>query len=467
MRKYIKEHLTIKVFLVTIMLLLTLSAAIYGMITFGMSNFYLTELNKSLEKELDTTIEQISNMTNEETQKTLERFAIEYGISIIVKNQEGDEIGNYGEISYFLAPDANSSKAQNSKGITKNYIVKSNEGTVYKLQIFGTKESVNIGLKVLNRILPSLGVITVIVSILIALFFARYITRPILKVNEASKRMVKLDFRKPYPEKRSDEIGILGENLNQLAEHLEDTLQELKEKNQILQDEIQREQEMERKQLSFFAAVSHELKTPVTILKGQIQGMISGIGGYKDRDKYLKRSYEVVFSMEGLIQEILDVSRMKSAGFLLNFSTISLDSIVKGIIQEWEDIATDRGVTLHTEIEEKTEICADRVLFQKVIGNLISNAVKYTPDNGNIWCKVYKNEEGVIFSVENNAEHISEQEIPKLFDAFYRREKSRNRKAGGSGLGLYIVKMIVELHHYECDFKNTNQGIEVKIVCKE
>lgn len=449
------------------MLLLTLSAAIYGMITFGMSNFYLTELNKSLEKELDTTIEQISNMTNEETQKTLERFAIEYGISIIVKNQEGEEIGNYGEISYFLAPDANSSKAQNSKGITKNYIVKSNEGTVYKLQIFGTKESVNIGLKVLNRILPSLGVITVIVSILIALFFARYITRPILKVNEASKRMVKLDFRKPYPEKRSDEIGILGANLNQLAEHLEDTLQELKEKNQILQDEIQREQEMERKQLSFFAAVSHELKTPVTILKGQIQGMISGIGGYKDRDKYLKRAYEVVFSMEGLIQEILDVSRMKSAGFLLNFSTISLDSIVKGIIQEWEDIATDRGVTLHTEIEEKTEICADRVLFQKVIGNLISNAVKYTPDNGNIWCKVYKNEEGVIFSVENNAEHISEQEIPKLFDAFYRREKSRNRKAGGSGLGLYIVKMIVELHHYECEFKNTNQGIEVKIVCKE
>ena len=467
MRKYIKEHLTIKVFLVTIMLLLTLSAAIYGMITFGMSNFYLTELNKSLEKELDTTIEQISNMTNEETQKTLERFAIEYGISIIVKNQEGEEIGNYGEISYFLAPDANSSKAQNSKGITKNYIVKSNEGTVYKLQIFGTKESVNIGLKVLNRILPSLGVITVIVSILIALFFARYITRPILKVNEASKRMVKLDFRKPYPEKRSDEIGILGANLNQLAEHLEDTLQELKEKNQILQDEIQREQEMERKQLSFFAAVSHELKTPVTILKGQIQGMISGIGGYKDRDKYLKRSYEVVFSMEGLIQEILDVSRMKSAGFSLNFSTIFLDSIVKGIIQEWEDIATDRGVTLHTEIEEKTEICADRVLFQKVIGNLISNAVKYTPDNGNIWCKVYKNEEGVIFSVENNAEHISEQEIPKLFDAFYRREKSRNRKAGGSGLGLYIVKMIVELHHYECEFKNTNQGIEVKIVCKE
>ena len=345
--------------------------------------------------------------------------------------------------------------------------MKSNEGTIYKLQIFGTKESVNIGLKVLNRILPVLGVITFAVSILIAIFFAQYITRPILKVNEASKRMVKLDFRRPYPETRSDEIGILGENLNRLAEHLEETLQELKEKNKILQDEIQREQEMEQKQLSFFAAVSHELKTPVTILKGQIQGMISGIGGYKDRDKYLKRSYEVVFSMEGLIQEILDVSRIKSAGFLVNFSNVSLDNIVRNCIQEWEDVATDRGVTFHIEIEEHTDIHADRVLFQKVIGNLISNAVKYTPDNGNIWCKVYKKGGDVIFSVENNAEHISEQEIPKLFDAFYRREKSRNRKAGGSGLGLYIVKMIVELHHYECELKNTDQGIEVKIICKD
>lgn len=234
-----------------------------------------------------------------------------------------------------------------------------------------------------------------------------------------------------------------------------------------MQDEIQREQEMEQKQLSFFAAVSHELKTPVTILKGQIQGMISGIGGYKDRDKYLKRSYEVVFSMEGLIQEILDVSRIKSAGFLVNFSNVSLDNIVRNCIQEWEDVATDRGVTFHIEIEEHTDIHADRVLFQKVIGNLISNAVKYTPDNGNIWCKVYKKGGDVIFSVENNAEHISEQEIPKLFDAFYRREKSRNRKAGGSGLGLYIVKMIVELHHYECELKNTDQGIEVKIICKD
>ena len=167
----------------------------------------------------------------------------------------------------------------------------------------------------------------------------------------------------------------------------------VKRKNKILQDEIQREQEMEQKQLSFFAAVSHELKTPVTILKGQIQGMISGIGGYKDRDKYLKRSYEVVFSMEGLIQEILDVSRIKSAGFLVNFSNVSLDNIVRNCIQEWEDVATDRGVTFHIEIEEHTDIHADRVLFQKVIGNLISNAVKYTPDNGNIWCKVYKKEE--------------------------------------------------------------------------
>ena len=101
-----------------------------------------------------------------------------------------------------------------------------------------------------------------------------------------------------------------------------------------------------------------------------------------------------------------------------------------------------------------------RKLYRDVVGEQNRQAVKEAlkDDDG-----YYRTEQ----MDENNAEHISEQEIPKLFDAFYRREKSRNRKAGGSGLGLYIVKMIVELHHYECELKNTDQGIEVKIICKD
>mgnify|MGYP000011365462 FL=1 len=465
LRNYIKDHLTIKVFLATVMVLLALSAAIYGMVAFGMSKTYLSELNRSIEEEMNSMIAQFKEMPDEGVKNMLSRFAVEYGVSINLQDEDGNEIETYGDISYSLAPDVDSQKVQDSRGITKTYTAESKEGTVFRLSVFGSREQTYIGLNVLKRIFPVLAGITFVVSLIIAVFFSRYITRPILKVNEASKRMVKLDFQKPYPETRSDEIGILGENLNYLAECLEETLEELKGKNHILQEEIEREREMEKKQLAFFSAVSHELKTPITVLKGQLQGMIVGIGGYKDRDKYLKRSYEVTVSMEGMIQEILDVSRIKSNGFSLSRKEVQLGQLVEELTLEWEDIATDKGLKVYKELEERSYIYVDRSLFIKVASNLIGNAVKYTPSGGHIWIRVYRSNEQIVFSVENNAEHIPEEEIPKLFDPFYRRERSRNRKAGGSGLGLYIVKMIVELHGFQYEFSNTEQGVQIKIVC--
>lgn len=467
MRSYIKEHLTIKVFFATVAVLLALSAGIYAMVTFGMSKTYLSELNRSLEEEMDSMIGQFKQMSDKDIESILNRFAIEYGVSITAQDENGNDIATYGEIAYSLAPDVDSQKVQISRGITKTYIAESKDGTIYRLSVFGSREPTYIGLNVLKRILPALSGITFVVALIIAVFFSRYITRPILKVNEASKRMVQLDFRKPYRETRSDEIGILGENLNYLAECLEETLEELKGKNQILQNEIEREREMEKKQLAFFSAVSHELKTPITVLKGQLQGMLGGIGGYKDRDKYLRRSYEVTASMEGMIQEILDVSRINSNGFSINRKEVKLSQLVDELVREWEDIATDKGLQIHKELEDRLLICVDKSLFMKVISNLIGNAVKYTAVDGNIWIRVYRHNEQTIFSIENNAENIPEDEIPKLFDPFYRREKSRNRKAGGSGLGLYIVKMIVELHGFNYEFLNTEQGVKIKIICEE
>lgn len=110
----------------------------------------------------------------------------------------------------------------------------------------------------------------------------------------------------------------MGENLNELSEKLESALDELKEKNTDLEKSIKLEQQLEQQQMAFFSAVSHELKTPITILKGQIQGMLLEVGGYKDRDRYLKRSFEVANSMENMVQEILYVSKIRTSGFELN-----------------------------------------------------------------------------------------------------------------------------------------------------
>lgn len=446
-------------------MLLTLSAGIYGMVGFGMSTNYLAEMNRSLEREIYTMINQLKEVPESEMSNMIEDFAIEHGLSIDLKDRNGKELDTLGEISYSVAPNAESSKVQNSLGFAKTYVVESESGTMYQMIVFGIKQQANIPLQTLRKVFPILAVITFFISIIIAVFFTIYITNPILRVNEASKRMVKLEFHKPYQETRSDEIGMLGENLNSLAEHLEETLTELKENNLILQKEIEREQNMERRQAAFFSAVSHDLKTPVTILKGQLQGMIYNVGVYKDRNKYLRRSCEVVMSLEGMIQEILDISKMKSMDFSLNLSNVRLDQMVIEVFRGWEDMAIDKGIQIHTDIAEQTWIEIDRTLFAKAIGNMIGNAVKYTAENGNIWIKVYKENKNVIFSVENNAEHIPEEEIEKLFDPFYRREVSRSRRAGGNGLGLYIVKMVVELHQFRYGLRNTERGIEIQIIC--
>lgn len=241
-------------------------------------------------------------------------------------------------------------------------------------------------------------------------------------------------------------------------------LDELKEKNLLLQRDIMREKQMEQQQLDFFSAVSHELKTPVTVLKGQLQGMLYRVGGYKDRDKYLRRSYEVVNSMDDMIKEILSVARIKSSGFALSRVTIALDKIVQGVIHNLEDIAINKGLQLHIELLEQAGVTVDKALFEKVISNLIGNAIKYTPDNGSVWIRIFREGGNIIFSVENESENIPEAEIPQLFDAFYRRDKSRSRKTGGSGLGLYIVKMILELHGFAYQFYNTEHGVAIKII---
>lgn len=465
MKKYIKEHLAVKIFLLTEVLLLVVSGLVYGMVAVGVSKSYLAELEDSLDKSTQNLVLQLSDVSEQEMGTMLKMFALEYGLSITLMDENGKEIQSFGEIEYKLDPDTSSEKSQISKGITKTYFVERKDGSDYHILIFGMKQRTNAALNSLNRILPILIIIGFLVSLVIAMFYSRYVTRPILGLSKTSKKLADLDFKIQCSVNRSDEIGILGENLNRLAEGLEEALDELKEKNFLLQRDIIREKQMEQQQLDFFSAVSHELKTPVTVLKGQLQGMLYGIGGYKDREKYLRRSFEVADSMDGMIQEILSVAKIKSSGFTLHRVTIALDKAVKEVIHNLEDIAIDRGLRLHIKLLETAVVSVDEVLFQKVISNLIGNAIKYTPDNGSIWIRIFREDGKVFFEVENECENIPEAEIPQLFDAFYRRDKSRSRKTGGSGLGLYIVKMILELHDFGFWFSNTERGVAIKIKC--
>lgn len=222
---------------------------------------------------------------------------------------------------------------------------------------------------------------------------------------------------------------------------------------------MEREKEMERARANFFSAASHELKTPITIMKGQLEGMLLGIGVYKDRERYLARALETVNTLEAMVGEILMISRLEAAGAGFKRERLDCVQMIRGYLSETEDFIAQKGLQIHLEMPSSVFISGNRMLMEKVFSNLIGNAVKYSPQGADIWICARAGRGGAVFSVENAGEHIPEDCLSKLFDAFYRVEPSRSRKTGGSGLGLYLVQEILRQHESVCMVCNTGAGV--------
>ena len=266
--------------------------------------------------------------------------------------------------------------------------------------------------------------------------------------------MSELDFSWKCSENRTDELGTLAHSLNEMSQKLSASIEDLKKANDKLQKDIERERALEKAQLDFFSAVSHEMKTPITIIKGQTEGMLLNVGDYKDRNKYLGRSLEIINTMESMVQEILTVSRMKSSKAEFIKETINFSDILKKEYELFEDLIIKKGIEWNENISSDLYIVGDMALIQKAINNIISNAILYSPESSSIYMNAFSENGAVNFRLENTGVHIPDSEIPKLFDAFYRVEHSRNKKTGGSGLGLYIVKTILEQHQAEYSIIN-------------
>lgn len=176
------------------------------------------------------------------------------------------------------------------------------------------------------------------------------------------------------------------------------------------------------------------------------------IGKYKDRDKYLKESYEVTQKMSELVQEILHLSERENGEFKYNFAQVNLSYITMTVLRELKYFIEEKNLKLQVSIEDNIFVKADEKLIKKVITNIVKNAITYSPIKERIIVKLTKE----ILSVENTGVTIPNNQIREIFNAFYRVDKSRNRKTGGTGLGLYIVRTILDKHD------NMNYSIESK-----
>jgi len=196
--------------------------------------------------------------------------------------------------------------------------------------------------------------------------------------------------------------------------------------------------------------VSHELKTPITVIRGQLESMIMGVGDFKNYEKYLPQVLAVTEEMENLVKEILAIPKMEAMGIESNMMEISITDIVKECIQSLEPLADEKQITSHVELGDNVQITAQPQLMKKAISNIISNAIRHSPNGENVIIQLT----GKSLIVENSGVTIFADDPTNMFTPFYRVDKSRNRSSGGSGLGLYIVKTILDLHHLECRMEN-------------
>ena len=313
----------------------------------------------------------------------------------------------------------------------------------------------------LQKTLPILSVTILLVSVIAAFFYTWYMTKPIKKISKLSKQMADMNFSGLCPTNRTDEIGVLSYSLNDLSKKLAAALSDLQEANQKLQADIDMERRLEKQRVEFFAAASHELKTPITIIKGQLQGMLYQVGRYKDRETYLAQSLEITDTLGKMVQELLTISRLDTPGYTCKKSNLNLSNLINDRLTAFEDLFMQKDLTVEQSISPEVYILGDMQLLQKALDNLLGNAAAYSEAGNQIIVKLWEENEKVNLTIENTGAHIPDEAISKLFEPFYRIDQSRNRQTGGTGLGLYIVKTILNLHEAKIEVTNTLQGVIV------
>lgn len=472
-----RNRITFKIFYITTLLLVASALIIYLTLYFLLPSYYYNHKEATLHEGVNTLIEKIEPLTFTEAEPLLGDFVHEYNVHLIIQNRAGFIIYFPTNMDQKLNGEMNRGRNHvpfrqqvnrrfieeeltRSEVISISELVKfKNDLQQYQINVVAPLQPIDEASKVILMFLPYMTIAIIIISIIGAYLYSNIISKPLLKLNRTAKQMAQLDFSSKSEIASNDELGELSSNLNKLAKNLKINMDELQEANDQLKDDIQKEREQEEKRREFMATVSHELKTPITAVSGQLEGMIHQIGAYKDRDKYLQQSYEIMKDMERLVYEILDVSQLESFDFSPQIKTINLSNLLEKTVGNFLYFRDLKMLEFVTEIERELYIEADEKLMTKAIANVISNAVKYSGEGEKVFISLKKRDNVSELRVLNTGAHIDEKELQKIFQPFYRVEKSRNRKTGGSGLGLYIVKKILDIHQAEYSVTNDQKGV--------
>ncbi|CAM3946146.1 sensor histidine kinase [Mesobacillus zeae] len=289
-----------------------------------------------------------------------------------------------------------------------------------------------------------------LLTILASIYYSIKIAKPLLRINDTTRKIAHLDFSERIEYHSKDEIGDLSQNINLLSNTLHSHITQL-------QQDIEKEKQLEITRKEFISGVSHELKTPLSIMKSCISILKDGVASHK-KDYYFEAMEKEVDKMDLLIVDMLELAKYESGTYKMKMEPFFIDKIIDHVCNQLSLEIEKKELTVHKDLAT-IEVFANQHRIEQVITNYITNAIRYTPVHENIYISTTIEDDQVKVCVENKGTHIPNDQLDKVWERFYRGDTSRQRSEGSTGLGLAISKNILELHGTQYGVVNTSDGV--------
>ena len=325
------------------------------------------------------------------------------------------------------------------------------------------EESVQIS----NQALILIGIIILLISAIISSYISKKFTEPIVELNDITNKMAKLDFSKKYRIiDTDDEINELGKNINTMSDKLEITIKQLRENNIELEKDIEEKSKIDDMRKQFISDVSHELKTPIALIQGYAEGLIENVNTDEESRKFYA---EVILDesnkMDTLVKQLLELMKLEYGKREFNNKTFNITELIKEVIRKCNVMIEEKNINIKVVSDEQVLVEADDFYIEQVVTNYLTNAIKHVKEvNGvkQIEVKVEENAENnkIRISVSNTGENIPEEHLEKIWGRFYKEDSSRNRNDGGTGIGLALVKAIMNNYKNDYGVINLENGVE-------
>ncbi|MCR5295755.1 MAG: HAMP domain-containing histidine kinase [Lachnospiraceae bacterium] len=321
-------------------------------------------------------------------------------------------------------------------------------------------EAIHNAVRISNLFYLFAGLGVTLLALIFISVFSKKLSGPIVQLTELSQQMAGLDFEARYTGKAGNEIDRLGENFNRMSEELEHAIADLKNANNELKRDIDEKERIDEMRVEFLNNVSHELKTPIALIQGYAEGLKDDICDDKEsRDFYVDVIVDEAGKMNKMVRQLLSLNQLEFGKNQVQMERFDLTALIRGVVNGMKLVIEEKGAELSVSARPSVYVWGDEFKIEEVITNFLSNALNHLGGARRIDIRVTEEDGIVKTSVFNTGEPIPEESLPRIWDKFYKVDKARTREYGGSGIGLSIVKAIMEGHHQTCGVQNYDNGV--------